>query len=333
MQRKTRFSAKFDFYGVKLKILTGSVFVYEDLLHDFKFFLSDRPFKTPVFTIRTHFVSPPKGISMLKTRRSRIYLSRRKQKRVLFFDKAYVDYRFDKGCHIFCQDEKVLFEVCYQVILSYVGERLDLKGMHRVHGLGLSVGEEGAIILAPSGGGKSTLAMDLLHSTRLSILSDDTPLISKRNKMVAFPQRIALAQKPRVPEKFLRIFSRVHHGEKFVVCSEYFSRRIQKEAKLRWMIILGQRRCLEPTIRKAHRVELIWPLLKWLVLGIETPQIWELFLRFDRPSMFSKLKILRGRFFRAFDILKDVKFLYLSPSEVSEKNAKLLGDWIKGESF
>ena len=286
--------------------------VKSDLDHDFNYFLNkvfdskaEEHFHLTVLPLNRR---PRFWIPLLKTKRSILYASTPAVRRICFFNSAWLEYRFnEKKCTIYCDDPISAYEAVYLVLLSYLGEALGLGGMHRIHGMGFNYKGKGGIVLARSGGGKSTLALELLKSGDFRLISDDTPVLNSNGEMLAFPQRIALSEKPSVDVKFLRRFKRFHHGEKYVVGSEYFANQIAGSSKVDWLILLSEHALAgdsnESGTKEVSRVKVIWPLIKWLVVGYETPQIWELLLRPTREEFKNQTGILVGRLKTAAKLL------------------------------
>jgi len=288
-RRHTTFA---DIHRVRVQLRSPYRSVIEHFNHDFHFFLAQKKKKGADLRIGLHPAArrPRHWRPLLRTSRSVIYVSGRGSRRIRFFDRAWVNYRFDEGrCDIYCDDETIAYEVCYLVALSYVGESLDRRGVHRIHGLGLSCRGRGTLVLAGSGTGKSTLALEILQKPGMGILSDDTPLIRQDGEMVAFPQRIGLKEAPPAKlRKHVRKFRRVEYGEKFVLGSHYFEQKITAQCPVDQVLLARRAGEQNSSIRPLPRAALAWPLLKWLVVGYETPQVWELFLRFSARDLWWK---------------------------------------------
>lgn len=91
---------------------------------------------------------------LLRGPRSSLFIAPPGERRVCFFDKVSVCYRYQaRRAQIWSLDSEAAFEALYYVLLSYVGERLDERGWHRLHGFGFS-GKRRAVVLATSGTGK-----------------------------------------------------------------------------------------------------------------------------------------------------------------------------------
>ncbi|MCB0405692.1 MAG: hypothetical protein KDD51_12995 [Bdellovibrionales bacterium] len=241
---------------------------------------------------------------ILRAPRSTLYLAPPGERRVCFFDTVAVRYQYSEHrAQIWSMESDAAFEALYYVILSYVGERLDELGWHRLHGFGFAA-KRRAVVMASSGTGKSTLAWRLLREPGFSFYSDDTPLISRRGEIAAFPQRIALEKVPEGAGG--RAFKRARNKTKYVMGFEAFSDRIAKKGALQDLYWL-RKSYSSHGIQKAPRYQFVIPLLKWLVLGYETPQIWELYLRLSPSDIVRKIRILRSRLWAAHRLLWDAE--------------------------
>ncbi|MBI4403810.1 MAG: hypothetical protein HY537_06605 [Deltaproteobacteria bacterium] len=313
-------SINLNVYGQWIRVASYSRAVIECVRHDFHCFLeqekNDGALSAFEVKVRRSRYRPKDWRVLLKTGRSTLFWSGTGERRICFFNKAWVSYRFwNKKCDVFCDDKTVGYETLNLVLLSVMGESLDLKGMHRLHGFGFSIDGEGAIMLGPSGVGKSTLGMELLRRPAMQLLSDDTPLIVKNGRMKAFPLRIALKEKPNVGKKHLRKFPRVHHGFKYVVGGAFFKNQVQAESDVKWLILA--QRSHRDAIECVGRWKAVWPILKWLVIGYETPQVWEMYLRLSPKEVFYKTRILLNRLRLAHQLISRTRVAKLTVSNQS----------------
>jgi hypothetical protein len=206
------------------------------------------------------------------------------------------DFAEDRG-ELWSREIELLHEIAYLLIQSRVGERLDRRGLHRVHALGLAVGHRGVLCLLPSGGGKTTLGRFALELPGVRLLADDAPLVSRRGLLVPFPVRIGCTEKPsEVPEQHLRRFCRRQHGAKWLIDVRAYGQRIASEAVAPAALLLGQRQLrgdasIEPLPRRAAAPELF----RSLVVGLGLPQVVEYFLRLDLSDLGHKSQIVGSR--------------------------------------
>ena len=322
-RRKTYYKAYLDFHGVRVRITSHLRTVIADLEHDFAYFKSEKTAQGG-FRLSLHAETDLKvqWRRMVRGPRSELFFAPAGEQRIRFFARAWVSYRFAKNeCDVYCDDPAIAYETVYLVLLSFVGETLDRRGLHRIHALGVNIASHGALLLGPSGTGKSTLAIRLLAAKTAKLLSDDTPLIGKAAQMAAFPQRIALRETPPVAAKFVRKFKRVEYGEKFVVGAKYFANQIADTSDVKWLMIAKRDGSETSHFEPVPRRHLAWPLVKWLVLGLETPQVWELMLRPSPRDALAKCKILGRRVRAGISLLKrcetGVFHLSSDPAEAS----------------
>jgi hypothetical protein len=290
----------FNFHGIRVRIEGANAELAKDFRHDLAYFIDESP-ESPAFTlILANATDRPRGwIPAFRLgKRSTLYFSWPGEKRVRFYQKAWVNYQPARGiARIYADDSKLRYEIAHLTLMSYVGEALDRRGLHRMHGLGLTLEEGGKaiLVLAASGGGKSTLAIQCLNLPGVKILSDDTPLVSEHGQALAFPLRIGLKEKPPVPPQFVRTFTRAAHGTKYVISCNYFQDRIDSDRPVGTLALLRRGDVGEMSFRQVSRYALVWPLLKWLVIGYETPQIWELYLRFAPRDVLAHTRVLFSR--------------------------------------
>ena len=308
-------------HGESVHLQFGDSSVHDLLKEDFSYFAADTLTadglkitlvdKSPQWKTRFSlwgrtFYSGPKG-----------------HRRVSFFPGVWVDYQFEAGvADIYYKDANLVYETCYQVLLSWVGERLDRRGIHRVHGLGVCQGGSGTLFLGASGTGKSTVALQLLEEGEIKWLSDDVPFVTSSGVMLAFPQRIALREPPSNPDRNFRSFKRFRFGRKYIIGSDSFRSLIQPKAPLD-RIVKMRRGSFVGTTKLSPLVTLLY-LCRWLVVGHETPQFWELFLRLEVKDVFYKLKILRSRIGLALLLCRKVEMCGFVLSSERAKNPPVL---------
>ena len=246
----------FDVYGYRFRLAGDAPEALRDLASDFGFFR--RPAgegDTRTATIRVIAAKPE--YDSLPPLRARVYTPRN----ISYRDgqTTLVDYhgrglarhdRHSGDFEIVSLVPDLLYEACYLFILSQAGEFLDRRGLHRVHSLGVVIGDRAVLVLLPMGGGKSTLGEALLRRPEVRILSDDSPLIDRHGTVHAFPTRIGLlpGQESVVPEHLRRNVNRMNFGPKTFVDYEWFADRVVPRAPA-GLVCLGVR-----TLAKQGRI-------------------------------------------------------------------------------
>jgi hypothetical protein len=180
------------------------------------------------------------------------------------------------------EDRHLVHEAAYHFLLSRIGEHLDVRGLPRIHALGLVGGQDAVAVMLPSGGGKTTLALRALREDGVRLLSEDTPLLDGRGTLHPFPLRIAVnaTDAERLPEGSVRELERMEFHPKLVLEVDAFADRIEPSARpLRHLVIgrrsLGRAARLEPVPRSAA----LGPLLREAVIGVGVYQGMEFVLQ------------------------------------------------------
>jgi hypothetical protein len=164
----------------------------------------------------------------------------------------------------------------YLLVLSRVGEQLDKRGMHRIHAACLAYKNRAVLLVLPSGGGKTTLTLKALQNNGIYFLSDDSPLVTLKGDLLAFPLRIGCGNKPDfVAEEHLCLFKRREHGEKWLIDTEIFQDKILPRVKP-GIVIIGLRKLSgRSSLRAMNKFAAIGDLVRSMVIGIGLAQLIE----------------------------------------------------------
>jgi len=246
--------AFFDVYGYRFELRSSCGSAFDGLCQDFAFFRSDERGGERLIELRyedPEYDNLPAWDATIHTPRNIVYKNS---------GESLIDYqgrgiaRHDRasgGFRIEGLDQDILYEAAYLFLLSQCGEYLDSQGKHRVHALGVSIEGKGVLVLLPMGGGKSTLAYDLLKHPEVKLLSDDSPLVDRAGNLYAYPLRIGLlpGSEGEVPEHQRRVINRMGFGPKVSVSYDYFAHRVVPGAAP-GIVFLGSR-----SLSKGCRVE------------------------------------------------------------------------------
>ena len=221
-------------------------------------------------------------------------------------DKTIVDYgpvlaMYDSRSATFTvegEHEHLVHEATYLFLLFRIGRHLDQSGLTRVHALGLS-GRQGAVlVLLPSGGGKTTLALRALNDPRGKLLSEDTPLIDRHGFVHPFPLRLGVNESDAqwLPPGETRRIERLEYGPKLLVSLDAYAERIERAPQPIAHIVIGRRWLqgggrLHPLSRSA----LVAPLIRDGVIGLGVAQMIEYVLRQGRAGALSQARIAASR--------------------------------------
>lgn len=236
------------------------------------------------------------------------------------------DFRTERGV-VYGPDRDLALEKCYLLITSRVGALCDRRGLHRVHAMGVAIDASALRASAPSdapppprahdwaallcafpmGGGKTTLALDMLlrdtggggasdaPRARTALLSDDCPLVDRAGRAHPFAVRIGVnpgGEPAEIPDAMRLAFPRSRHGPKTLLDARTFAERISPRARVR-VFAYGRRDTR--TVPAAHRRSRLAGLrVLWSagVLGTGLPELRE----YTVPcSIGGALELLRAR--------------------------------------
>ncbi len=290
---------EFCFYGVGLSIASASHELLENLKRDFHYFAG--PSAEKPITVEATLGNPPwekipEQFATQITPNAAIYDCGG----IRFNDYhhealAIYDFENERG-EVWSENADLLYEITYLLCLSRIGEIHDLQRLHRVHAMGISVGEKGALILLPEAGGKSTLCMEMLRHPEVRLLSDDTPLVS-RGKLHAFPTRIGIrgAKSVGIDPQYLRTMRRRNREPKILLDVDYFQNRIAAEVAPDFVFIGARRNGEDSWIEPISARKALPALFANLVFGLGLPQVVEFFLRGGGSDFIRKFSIVRYR--------------------------------------
>lgn len=231
------------------------------------------------------------------------------------------------------EDEILAQEIGYLYLQSEIGRFLDAQGLHRVHALGLALpGGESALVLLPSGGGKSTLAAEALQSGNVRLLSDDTPLLDRFGNAHPYPLRLSFRADARIPPEWKEkasLFTRRKHGDKLLVPTSALppASLPRPEEKFRpGFLIVARRhgRRAQPRLTALSRWRGLGPLVRDLVVGLGVPQVAELVLTEGARSLPGLAPTAASRMAAAAAFLARSRAYELDLARDASENARFL---------
>jgi hypothetical protein len=238
-------SACLDIYGYRVEIRGTHLQAVENLASDFAHFRAERAAASALVEL----IEQPPPYEEAPPLRATVYTPRN-----VSFHRGpltYVDYagralaihdRRVGSLRIYSLDADLLYEAAYLFLLSQIAEFLDDRRLHRLHALGVSVAGWAVLVTLPMGGGKSTLAAELLKYPEVKLLSDDSPLVDRQGRLHAFPLRLGLlpGSEGQIPASELRAINRMEFGPKILVSYRYFADRVCSVAEP-GLLLLGSR--------------------------------------------------------------------------------------------
>jgi hypothetical protein len=327
-------SVSFHFYGLDLRLQSGDKGVVENVRRDFSYF--EAQVNIPQVNIEVFEKSPPFG--SLPDLKASVYATN------------YICYRRDgdiftdyfgqglrvfnhqtNNYQIFSESAALRHEISYLTILSAVGQFLDSKHIHRVHALGVSQNGKAILVLLPMRGGKTTLALQLLQSGQVKLLSEDSPLITQRGEVLPFPLRIGVVPdgELNIPAKYLRTMNMMEFGSKILIDIGYFADKISSACQP-GVVLLGERALgYESRIEPASRLSAGKEFMKNAVVGLGLHQGIEYLLGRSLWETLGKTGLFFSRLNSSLKVISRSKVYRYVLGHDPERNHQVLLDFLQ----
>ncbi|MDP2865205.1 MAG: hypothetical protein Q8O90_03065 [Elusimicrobiota bacterium] len=329
------YSRIFDFHGCVLEFRSGDLELADWFAADFSAFPA-APGARPEITITADILkTPPRGLpgALLRAGKWHILQSPPGRRLVWYPEGALCeyDYRARRGL-VSSADRDLLKELSYLLILSRAGEALDRRGLHRLHAGALGSGGRALLFCGAQGAGKTTLLLELLKDRSFSLLSDDTPLVSRNGTVHHFPSRIGLGEdSPHLGDfPSLRSFKRRHYLPKRLL--DIGVSGLEVSPPLAPSFIFALCRAGSPAFRRPAAGAAALELAKSLVAGCGVPQMAEYFLRLSPSDIARKGLILASRVKAAHALLRKTSFLVFETGPDHAANAAALKSFLRSGS-
>lgn len=303
---------QFDFYGLAVTVESTCRDLEQEVGRDFAYFRS-APRESAALPLRIELHRQAPSFDGLPALPAAFFTPRN----VCFRDaqRTYIDYfgralavhhRAERHCAIYSTDYDLAHEIAYLLILSWVGQHLDATRRHRLHALGVSYEGRGILLALPSGGGKSTMALQLLEEPGFRLLAEDTPLIDRHGIVHPFPLRVGVRPEstPAIPAEFLRTMNRMEFDPKTLIDIEYFRDRLGTAVPPAYLLVgernLGRVSAIEPLPKR----QAFAALLKYMIVGLGVYQGLELLLERGSWEILGKGGTVASRAFNAWQLLR-----------------------------
>lgn len=230
-------------------------------------------------------------------------------------------------------DAAAVHDAAYYFLLGRIGEHLDRRGLRRVHALGLSGPAGGTLVLLPTGGGKSTLALAALDDDRVRLLSEDSPLLDAAGRLHPFPLRIGITQEAGQNGDGTRLIERLGGRPKLALEVSRFEHRIEAGSRpLRHLVLggrsLGRAARLDPLPQRAA----LAPLLHGAVAGVGLYQGFGFAHQRGAGAVGAKLALAAARAATCASALRGVKVWRLTLGRDRDRNWETLRELVGGDT-
>ena len=327
-------SVNFNFHGLNLELRSSDRETVERIRRDFSYFEtapSTPQVSVEVFDEKPDFSSLPDLSASIYTLDYVCY----RGKEDIFTDYHGQGLRVfnlrQKKYRIFSGNADLRHEIGYLTILSVIGQFLDSKHIHRVHALGISKNERAILILLPEKGGKTTLALRLLRSGQVKLLSEDSPLITRRGEVLPFPLRLGILPggETDIPAEYLHPVNFMRVGTKILVDVAYYADRIGS-ASQPGIVLLGKRTLgcgsmIEPASRPGATKEFI----RNSVVGLGLHQGMEYLLGRNIWETFGRTGLAFSRLNNSLKVLRRSKVYRYMMGHDTERNHQVLLDFLQ----
>jgi hypothetical protein len=326
----------FDFYGLTIEVSGASRDLVEEVRRHFAYFSVASP-KGQV-QVEMHIAPPPYAelpplAASIVTPRNVCFQSG-KITYIDYFGEGLVIFdRRANTCVVYGTDTDRIQEIVYLFILSTVGQYLDSRRLHRVHALGVSYRNRGILLLLPSGGGKSTMALELMRRPGFLLLGEDTPLIDRRGHILPFPLRLGVrpGKETAIPPQYLRTVSRMEFDPKTLIDVDYFKDRLGVEVEAGFVLVgernLGEVSEIVPLAR--HRA--FNALLKYVVVGLGVYQGMEFLLERGLWEVAGKAGVVASRLYNSLSLLARAPAYRFVLGRNIERNCETFIDFVQHE--
>ena len=327
----------FDVHGYRFSIGGDAQWAIDGIDDDFAAFRT----KTPTTGVRLEVRLQKPDYNAVPPLRASGYTPRN----VSYTDgpRSYLDYRGlglavhdrDTGdFSVVSESAFLLYEACYLYLLAQIGAYLDIRGMHRVHALSISIADRASLVLLPMGGGKSTLIAELLKDPEVKLLSDDSPFIDRRARVYPFPLHIGLLPggESEIPAEYLRKINRMEFGPKYLVKYDYFAHRVGGIAQPMF-VFLGERSLGEECrITRASMAAGLRAMVKDCVIGVGLFQGLEFVLQSSFSEKLGLMPVALRRLSASISLLRRSKLYHITLGRSTPTNARTMLEFIRSHS-
>lgn len=332
-----------DIYGYKIKCTCDNPVLFQNLKKDFQFFLCKSELEhldltVEAFVQKIPFEKIPKS--------TRPFIQNDKLIAYQQYYQQFYNYHYElltiidtkaNSANIFSENKSFIHEMTYLFILSKSGKALELKGLHKIHGCGLSNNDNNILIMAPSKGGKSTMFLELLQSEQFSYFSDDTPLVDIKGQIHPFALRVGISSEKEyhyIDYNDLYSIDRKVYGTKHLIPTTAISRSIENCNQKKNILLFATRSNSEtPFHQKLSFMMTIKELVPHFIVGIGLPMIIEFFLETKFRDYFKRAQILFSRIVASLILAYNSDGYLLQLTEDPKRNAQFIKDLIKDKKI
>jgi len=202
-----------------------------------------------------------------------------------------------------------------------------------VHALSVAKQGQSAIVLLPSTGGKTTLALHFLQAgDGWRLVSEDSPLVDRHGRLHPMPLRLGVMsdEPPPFPPQFVTYFERMEFGPKYLVSLRAFPGAIETDVTEPAWLFIGRR-----TLGKACRIVPVSrragfrALTSDMIVGLGLYQGLEFLLRRSTLDLLAHTKLVAGRTRAAVALLRRARVYEIELGRDIDLNAATLSSFLR----
>jgi hypothetical protein len=328
-----------DIYGLKITCRADSPELARSVTRPFEPFVRSAAGRAPIsITVcekPIEYDSFPEIPASFSSPRNIIYFDRKSGRKIIdYFGKGVV---LEDGNHsryeITGPDRNFLQEAFYLLVMSLLGRFCDSHGLIRIHALAVSYGDTPFILPISAGGGKSTMALQLLKNPAVKLISDDEPIFSHSGHVLPLPLRIGTLNPDliqSIPKVFVYTVDRMEFGTKHFIDCRYWDSQIERRF-LKNPVIILLKRVLNgrPCIRKVAKRVALKSLMRDAVVGVGLYQGVEFLFSESNLEIIKKINILFKRISLVIKLLNNSNTYQAVLTNHTQENAESIMGFIR----
>ncbi len=327
--------------GVFVEIHTSNSELVERLNGDFSEFLDSMSTDAADLTVFTHLKDIPEELLQAASKGTLTKNARVRDVSGI----RYSDYGGEALCRLDFKSGRAdvysplvhrLQEVVYLLVLSRVGKILDLRGLHRLHAMGVEFDGYSVLCTMPMGGGKTTLFLSLLQAfSKAKIISDDSPLINRAGEVSPFPLRVGVKGNGNPQEGELKNLNwqkaysldRMQYGLKWLFPVSAFQNPVAKRPSAKIILMTGKKDSQSSVkIQRSSFFRLYKEVFVSLVIGVGLPIMREHFLEMTWRDGVKLAQIFFSRLWTSWVLTWKSEKYFITLSTDLSQNAKAVAD-------
>lgn len=324
-----------DFHHHNILVRCNESSLLQKIKEEFHFFVSDDTFASGS-VVEIHLEDPPAIPSLLAVKlleNCAVYRMGERQYVDYFGEALTIWDESTETVNIFAKSRERAYELSFLAIHSLLGQRLDERGLCRLHALAFSINNVNGVVMLPSKGGKSTLLKNILVNPEVKIISDDMPLCNLQGDIFPFPSKVSLNERPvsgLLADLNWHEFIRFHYPTKWTASLAQLKDRLSLHPETNQNVLIAGFRLSsgQSLLTEVPKWKMIQPLCEHMIFGIGLPQVLELFLKFNLTDLWKMLKHASVRTVCAFNLARRAKCYHFYMGPDTTYNSQLLLDLI-----